>query len=439
MAAVKTARELRATRPTVLSTATLVEWQLWSGDVTAYLEAQAAAEEALEREPVPGLTEDGFDYTIGGIIGVRMLLQYAMDGLQQERDTLREYRQVAADPPLQVIPEPPFEVQIAALGAKLRYVTGTAEAPRSHTVIVTAENGESAEYYTPRQNVEALAFAAENRAETGYQRGEWVGSDPASYLQEPAAPTVPPNVTGRYTHADGQRHPMPEGLLERFRERGATATIGQGEQGPRWIIRFAEAGRSDLAAHEMGGAEWEEVIREAEEHDTRPPLREWEGEDGGEEAVRAECWRRGWLCGWAAWLSPPRHFVVVFPAGDENTGIATGHTPSAALLAAFRTARVPTPWKEGTEAQKEAAAVDNSPDPWQPPETVEGCLGYLGVRVECLHFCKGEAEVNIWVTRSHSELSKDFGGDKSTQLSALQDACRWVHEREKETTYADAS
>lgn len=48
-----------------------------------------------ERPPVPGLTEDGYDYSIGGIIGVRVLLQYAMDGLQEAHDKLQGDRQAA--------------------------------------------------------------------------------------------------------------------------------------------------------------------------------------------------------------------------------------------------------------------------------------------------------------------------------------------------------
>ena len=60
-------------------------------------------------------------------------------------------------------PEPTFEEQLAAVGAKCRYSVGTAEAPRPQTVVVTAENGKIAEYYVRHQLAEALAFARENR------------------------------------------------------------------------------------------------------------------------------------------------------------------------------------------------------------------------------------------------------------------------------------
>jgi len=62
-----------------------------------------------------------------------------------------------------LVPKPSFEEQLAEVGARCRYIVGTAEAPRPQTVVVTAENGEIAEYYVRHQLAVALAFARENR------------------------------------------------------------------------------------------------------------------------------------------------------------------------------------------------------------------------------------------------------------------------------------
>jgi hypothetical protein len=58
-----------------------------------------------DRPPVPGLTEDGYNYAIGGIIGVRVLLEYAMDGIQDAHDRLKTESQAAADPQAEVVGE----------------------------------------------------------------------------------------------------------------------------------------------------------------------------------------------------------------------------------------------------------------------------------------------------------------------------------------------
>ncbi len=318
-------QKIDANLSVVTETAPAPWWALLLRDIRPHLEApfaeQLAALKAKLLVAPPGM------YVVGAENRTCQAFRHG-----EEAEILRFASENRATVPEAPAPKTTFEQQLDALGAEHRYVTGTAEAPRSHTVVVTAEHGERAEYYTPRQNEEAIAFAAANRKQAAT-------ADP---------PQVPLEVAD---HADGQPHPMPEGFVEKFRQRGATVEVGMGEQGPRWIIHYADPAMVGFAAHEMGAAEWEEMLRGAELRDSRPTLAEWEGEE-----VAVVDWCRSQKPPWGYWFSPVGH-------GDRPAGILAPEssqwsiepTWSAALAAACQAAGVCAPWSEWREAEKEVA------------------------------------------------------------------------------------
>lgn len=224
----------------------------------------------------------------------------------------------------QPAPEPSFEQQLAALGAKLLVSP-------ARMYVVGAENRVS-ETFLHGEEEAVLRFATANRAT----------------VPEPTAPTVPPALSA-------------DEIKEALRQCAAE-------------VRGSSAGRLHWEAHngniaitplDPSPGEVEYALARMREGDNRPTLDKWAAANGGEvEAVRAECEKRGWrmMCNYTCMQR------VVSGPGVRGAG----PTWFAALAAACAAANVPTPWGPGKPAAPEAE--------WQPPETVDECREWLATR-----------------------------------------------------------
>ena len=116
-----------------------------------------------------------------------------------------------------------------------------------------------------------------------------------------------------------------------------------------------------------------------------------------------------------------KHYPDEFERDEDEGTLAV----AMRLLEGFAAAKVPTPWGPVREE-------------WTVPETVENAVGMLhacGFDMEIRHYANERREHAVVLRRHFDGVCQCFGWVSADVLSALQDACRWVHEREE----ADAS
>jgi hypothetical protein len=370
----------------------------------------ASDAKTVEGQGVPGLTEEGYDHTIGGLIGVRLLLRYAMEGLQAEHDKLRDARHAAPSPAgaegelaarvdewlsrfrsgkcncdectlfrdIRATVLSPQAAEDRAVGAAVReldaipgiwgrFAFGSGDGP----FWWMPEYNELVKPDTKAWSLQGLLANVRARLAPPVSGEE----QPAS---SPAAPTVPPEVA--------------EKLL------AAGATVGE-EDGCLCVFYAMKPARwrwtrpAEVPTQE----DWDYLVSQAQRHDNRPALREWCERNGGSEeaAVLAECRNRGWGFEYAPTESHGRFYGVGWDDGDEPWDDYCD-TASDALAAACAAAKVPTPWGPGKPE------ADGG---WPVPTGRAGKLAWLNERDE----------------------------------DALQVACLAAHYHEEEAAHADAS
>ena len=342
-----------------------------------YLQSQAAQ----ERPPVPGLTEDGYDYAIGGIIGVRLLLEYAMDGLQKAHDRLRD--------------DPQAEEDLAA-GAAVRELDNL-DGTWNRLPGVTADARYSCYLIEPGGPVAFSApsvseLAAKVRARLGEPAGvpcppeirakldaalERLGEQPAP---EPVPSYSPEEAKAKLDALEPTT--VPAEVAEALRLAGARWKRGDDAIYP-WHTTYANGDDDHWPRDDV---DWELVVEHAQANDNRPALEAFCRDNGGEEAaVLAECNKRGWE--FARQHNGPS--LWVYTVEDE-----IGGDWSSAFDAACAAAEVPTPWGPVREEAEE----------WTVPETTREWLWKHGLNIGLM--CK-------------------------LSTRGLNDLCRWVHEREE--------